>query len=122
MRILGREPAALLGLVAIVVKLVTAFGASWSIDVQSGINAVAAAAVGLYVAWKVGDGLIAAITGLAQAAIALAVGVGLQWSPEQQAVVMAFVQLAASWFIRTQVTAPMPAGVVTPKPSSPTGV
>jgi hypothetical protein len=69
MKVFGREPAAWLGLVAVIVKLVAAFGLDVSADQQAAINGVAAAAMGVLVAAFVHDGLGAAIVGLAQAAL-----------------------------------------------------
>jgi hypothetical protein len=118
--VFGRDPAAWLALVAIVVKLIVAFGLNVSVDQQSGINAVAAAIVGLIVARIVHDGGIAAILGFAQAALALAVGYGLQWDAGLQATVMTVVAVAVAVITRTQVTAPVPAGPVKSLPAGDT--
>ncbi|MFB6665967.1 hypothetical protein [Streptomyces parvus] len=107
-RIFGREPSAILGLVAVAVQFFSAFVMEVSQDTQTAVNAVAAAAVGLAVAWIVRDGVIAAVTGLAAAALALGMNVGLDWSTDRQAAYMAAVMVAAQWFVRTQVTAPAP--------------
>jgi hypothetical protein len=107
--ILGREPALWLALVAVAVKLSVAFGADLTSDQQSVLNAVAAALVGLVVAFLVHDGIGAAVVGFIQAAVALAVGFGLHWSPEQQAVVLSFASAIVAMWTRTQVTARKPA-------------
>ncbi|WP_228994310.1 hypothetical protein [Streptomyces sp. DH8] len=112
MKILGREPAVLLGLVAVLVKLVAAFGVEVSGEQQAVINAVAAAAVGVTLAVMASDGVGAALLGFVQAAIALAVGFGLDWSAEQQAVVLSVAAAVVAMWDRTQVTAPVPASVV----------
>lgn len=104
-KIFGREPAALLSLVAVAIKLLAAFGAGLSPDQQAVLNAVAAAAVGLAVAVMAHDALAAPLYGFAQAALALALGFGLHWTADQQAVVLSFVQVAIAMFLRTQVTA-----------------
>lgn len=109
MKIFGREPALLLGLVAVIVKVVAAFGVDVTADQQAWINAVAAAVVGLGLAIMAHDGVSAAILGLVQAVIALAVGFGLDWSADKQAIVMSFAAAAVAMFDRTQVTAPVPA-------------
>jgi hypothetical protein len=111
-RILGREPALWLALVAAVVKLVSAFWIKLSIDQQSLINALAAAIVGLIVAAIVRDGLSAALLGLAQSGLALAVGFGLHMAADQQATLMAAVGIVIAMFVRTQVTAPVSAAPV----------
>ena len=105
---LGREPAAWLALVAVLVKLVVAFGWNATPEVQASVNAVAAAAMGILIALAVHDGLGAAVVGLAQAALALAIGFGLDWSTERQAVVMAFMTVAVGMWDRTQVTSKVP--------------
>lgn len=112
MKLFGREPALILGLVAVVVKVVSAFVVDVTADQQAWINAVAAAAVGLILAVMVHDGVGAAVLGLVQATIALAVGFGLDWSADQQAVVMSLVAAVVAMFDRTQVTAPVPAPAV----------
>ncbi|MEU9946998.1 hypothetical protein [Streptomyces sp. NPDC047939] len=108
-RIFGREPSAILGLVAVAVQFFSAFVMDVSQNTQTLVNAVAAAAVGLVVAWMVHDGVIAAISGLAAAALALGMNLGLDWSTDKQAAWMAGVMFAAHWFVRTQVTAPVQA-------------
>jgi hypothetical protein len=125
-KIFGREPAALLAFVAVAIKLLAAFGIGLSTDQQSVLNAVAAAAVGLTVAAMTHDGLAAAVYGFAQAALALAVGFGLHWSADQQAIVLSAVSVVIAMFVRTQVTAPVPAVVPTPtvapvQPTPPAG-
>ncbi|MFC5905568.1 hypothetical protein [Streptomyces zhihengii] len=112
--IFKREPALWLGLIAIVVKLLAAFGMDVSAEQQAVINAVAAALVGLILAVMAGDAAAAAVLGFAQAALALAVGFGLDWSAEQQVVFLAAAAAAVAMFDRTQITAPVPATAVAP--------
>ncbi|WP_329131752.1 hypothetical protein OG552_11075 [Streptomyces sp. NBC_01476] len=107
--IFGREPALWLALVAVAVKLATAFGLDVTTDQQAVINAVAAALVGVIVAFLVHDGISAAILGLVQAGVALAVGFGLDWSADQQAVVLSLASALVAMWTRTQVTAKVPA-------------
>lgn len=109
MKVFGREPAAILALFAIVVKLLAAFGLDVSGDVQAYINAVAAAVMGVAIAYVAKDGLGAAVIGFAQAALALALGLGLDWSADQQAVVLTAATLVVGMWDRTQVTAPVSA-------------
>lgn len=108
MRIFGREPALWLALIAVAVKLSTAFGLDLSDGQQATINAIAAALVGLIVAVVAHDGIGAAVIGFVQAGVALAVGFGLHWSPDQQAVVLSFASAIVAMWTRTQVTAPVP--------------
>ncbi|MFD8516612.1 hypothetical protein ACFV27_37410 [Streptomyces antimycoticus] len=112
MKILGREPAVWAGLVAVVVQFVSAFWINVSADTQTAVNVAAAALLGLAVAVKVGDGVVAALTGFAQAALALGMNLGLDWGADKQAAYMALITVVAQAFIRTQVTAPVPAGAV----------
>jgi hypothetical protein len=112
MKVLGREPAIWLALLAAALKLVGAFWLDLGTDQQAWLNAVAAAGMGLAIAVMVKDGVVAAVIGLAQALLALAVGLGLDWSAEQQAVVMGFVTLVAGAFDRTQVVAPVPPSIL----------
>jgi prepilin signal peptidase PulO-like enzyme (type II secretory pathway) len=113
-RIWNREPALWLGLVAIIVKLLAAFGMDVSADQQAVINAVAAALVGLVLAVVAHDAIGAAVLGFAQAVLALAIGFGLDWSAEQQAVVLAAAAAIVAMWDRTQITAPVPAVAVAP--------
>lgn len=110
----GREPAVWAGIVAVVVQFAAAFVIDVSADVQTGVNAFAAALLGLLVAWKVGDGVVAALTGFAQAGLALGMNLGLDLSADKQAAVMAFITVVAQAFVRTQVTAPVPASAARP--------
>ncbi|WP_329133296.1 hypothetical protein OG552_15510 [Streptomyces sp. NBC_01476] len=113
MKIFGREPALWLALVAVAVKLATAFGLDLTNDQQAVINAVAAAVVGVLVAFSVHDGINAAILGLVQAGLALAAGFGLHWTPEQQSTVLSLTAAVVAMWTRTQVTAKVPAAAVT---------
>ncbi|MBD0734986.1 hypothetical protein [Streptomyces sp. CBMA29] len=108
MKIFGREPALWLALVAVAVKLSTAFGLDLSDGQQASVNAGAAAVAGVLVAVSTQDGISAAVLGLLQAGIALAVGFGLHWSPDQQSTVMSFAAALAAMWTRTQVTALVP--------------
>lgn len=112
--IFGREPALWVALVAITVKLATAFGLDLSDGQQALINAGAAALTGLIVALTVHDGIGAGVLGLVQAGLALAVGFGLHWTPDQQAVALSLVSAVIAMWTRTQVTAKVPAGPAAP--------
>ncbi|MFJ1993064.1 hypothetical protein [Streptomyces asiaticus] len=112
MKILGREPALLLGLVAVLVKMAAAFGLDVSGEQQAVVNALASALVGLILAVMARDGVGAAVLGFVQASIALAVGFGLDWSAERQAVVLSVAAAVVAMFDRTQVTAPVSASAV----------
>ncbi|BCK73995.1 hypothetical protein Srufu_079480 (plasmid) [Streptomyces libani subsp. rufus] len=112
MKIFGREPAVLLTLVAVLVKMAAAFGLDVTSEQQAVVNAVAAAAVGVTLAVMAHDGIGAALLGLVQAVVALAVGFGLDWSADKQAVVLSVAAAVVAMWDRTQVTAPVPASAV----------
>lgn len=114
MKILGREPAVLLGALAAVFQLVTAFGFDIGAQLQSVLTAIVVAATGLYTAVKVGDGLKAAILGLLQAGLSLFVYYGLDWSTDRQAQVLGAVSVLLGLWIHDRVTAPQPATVSPP--------
>lgn len=107
-RIFGREPAAVLAFVAVLIKLFSAFVLAVSPDVQAAINAVLAAGVGVWVAVVVHDGAAVAIYGFAQSGVALAVGLGLHWDADKQALVLSVVSVGLAMWTRGQVTAPEP--------------
>lgn len=109
MKILGRDPATILGLVAALLSALGAFGLNLDDALQSIVMAVITAAFGLYTAYQVGDGLVAAINGFAQSAISLFLYFGLDWSAENQAKVLFFISLAAGFWVRDKVIAPVPA-------------
>lgn len=108
MRIFGREPALWLSLLGTAVKLIAAFWIDLNTTQQSALNAIVAAAIGIWVATLTKDGISAAILGLAQALLALALGFGFHIDADNQAVVMSFVATVAAMFVRTQATAPVP--------------
>ncbi|MFI9331892.1 hypothetical protein ACIGZJ_30675 [Kitasatospora sp. NPDC052868] len=107
-KILGREPALLLALIAAIVNGAPAFNINLTAGQQAAINSVAAMAVGIAVAVIVHDGLGAALLGLIQAGGSLMIGFGLHWNTGQQAAVMLVATAAVAMWTRTQVTAPLP--------------
>jgi len=114
-KIFGREPATLLALISSAVMLVTMFTApqiskEQSVAIQGAVNAAAALAVGIITSNMVAkDGGLALIVGLLKSLLALGIAFGLKWTPDQQAIIMTFVTSAAQFFVRTQVTAKVPA-------------
>lgn len=109
MKILGREPAAWAAFASIVIQTLGAFVVGFDHETQAWVNAVVLAVLGLVVAFMVHDGVIAAITGLAQAVITLSVGLGLDWSAEKQALVISLITALAQFAVRQSVTAPVSA-------------
>lgn len=111
-KLFGREPAAVLALVAALVKLASAFWWHATVVQQAQVNTVAACIVAVAVACIVHDGYGAAILGLLQAAMAAAVGFGLHWSAGNQALVMATATAFLAMWTRGQVVAPVAAAAL----------
>lgn len=108
MKILGREPALILGFIAAAVSLI---GYQWNVNAgtQTAINTLAAAVVGLLLAIMARAGAwAAALMQLAQAGMSLFVGLGLGWDADKQALVMATLAAGLALYQRTQITAPVP--------------
>jgi hypothetical protein len=108
MKIFGREPAAWAALASIVLQVIGAFVVGFDAETQAWVNAVVLAVLGLIVSVMVHDGVIAAITGLAQAVLTLAAGLGLDWSAEKQALILSLITAVAQFAVRQVVTAPVP--------------
>lgn len=106
MKIFGREPALILGLVSAIVQMLVAFGLDLSDGQTAAINAVAAAVLAVVTAALTArDQLVPVLIGLAQAAITLGLAFGLDWTQEQVAMVMATIAALAAIVVRPQVTA-----------------
>lgn len=111
----GREPSVILGFVSAALQMLTAFVLPLTSDQTGAINAIAAAAIGVWTAvvTRAADGgssIHSAVLGFAQAAITVALVFGLALSDEQTAAIMAFVAMAASMFVRQNVS-PKTAGL-----------
>lgn len=106
MKILGREPAVILGLVSAVLQLVVALGLPLSKDQTLAINAAVAAVLGVVTAFYVAhDQLYPAILGFAQAGLALLLAFHFDLSADTTAAVMAVVAGALAVFgVRPHVT------------------
>lgn len=108
MRVFGREPVAILAFIAVALKLGSAYGWEVSAEQQTYIMATLAAVVALVEAFVLKTGAaFAAIVNLAQAALVLFLGFGLEMSATEQALWMLFVEGAAAFFLRREVTAPI---------------
>lgn len=113
MKIFGREPSLILGLIAAAVQLLSATLLPLSIEQQGVLNAVAVAVMGFATAAAVSAEKAApAVLGVVQAVLACALAFGLAIEPSTQGAVMAFVTALVSAFVRTQVVAPTPASAV----------
>jgi hypothetical protein len=118
-RIFGREPAAVLAFVSVIVKLASAYVFHATETQQATVNTVAACAVALLIAISAHDSIGAAVFNLAQAVIAAAVGFGLKLDADHQALWLSLVTVVIGLWSRTQVTAPKPAVAV---PAGPAGI
>lgn len=121
-KIFGREPAMFLALVSSIVMMLgpilgPVLGFQITPNQQGAINAVAAALVGILTSFSVAkDGGLALIVGLVKAILALGIAFGvkingqpLQLDAGQQAIIMTAVTTLVQFFVRTQVTASLPA-------------
>jgi hypothetical protein len=110
MLVFGREPALIVGAASAAIQFVSAVVFPLSVEQQGALNGVVALLLGLVVAWKVSaEKAAAALVAVFQGLIAVGLAFGLDWSPSVQSAVMLLVTAAASFFVRTQVTAPVPA-------------
>lgn len=111
--ILGREPAVFAELIAsILVVLNLFFLPGLDTTLQGAINAVVLGLASVYVAAKVqSDNLLPAIIGAFKVILALVVAFGVDLTVPQQAAALTVLSLLAGMFVRTQVTAPVPATV-----------
>lgn len=109
----GREPAQWLGLLSAAVALFSAVVLPLSVEQQGAVIAVATALFGVLGAIAVsGEKAAPLVAGLVQSVLALALAFGASLSPEIQGSIMAFVAAGVGWYLRTQVTAPVPAARV----------
>lgn len=117
MKILGRDPAVWLGLVAVVVQTVVAWGLDLTKDQQGYINAAATALVGLILAVTVShEQIVAAAGGLLGAVLQLAVAFGAHISQDQITTAGALLTAALAAWLHGKVTAPIaPDGSRVPK-------
>ncbi|REF00056.1 hypothetical protein [Thermomonospora umbrina] len=106
MKILGRDPAAWLALVAVGVQFLVAWGVDLSEAQQAGVNAVATMGMGLAIAWVVArDKVIPAAAGLLTAVLQLGVSFGWDIDQDQIATAGALLTAVLALYLRTQVTA-----------------
>ena len=112
MKLFGREPAVIFGLIAALIQMLSVAVTHWDPATQGVINAVIVAVAGFLTAWKVSvDAGLAALTGLVQAVIALALAFGIHLSADWQSTIMVLVSAIGAFVVRTQVFAENPASV-----------
>lgn len=110
MKVFGREPAVWLGLVAVAVQFLVAWGVNLSEEQQAGINAVATLAMGLAVAVvSARDQIVPAASGLLVGVLQLAVAFGFDLSQEKITTAGALLTAVLALWLRTQVVAPVAA-------------
>lgn len=108
MKILGREPVALLAFIAIALKLSSAYGWNVSAEDQAAIMAVLSCAVAVAEAFILKTGAaFAAIVNFGHAGLALFLAFGLNMTAEQQALWMFLIEGGVAFFVRREVTAPV---------------
>lgn len=107
-KIWGREPTVWLALVAALVQAVSGFFFHLTDEQQGVLNAVAAAVLGLVVAFAVkGDYMLPALLGMVKALFALGLAFGAHWAPDKQSLIMVLITAAFAAFVRQQVVAPV---------------
>lgn len=107
-KIWGREPAVWLALVAALIQAVSGFFFHLTDEQQGVLNAVAAAVLGLVVAFAVkGDVVLPAVLGFIKAVFALGLAFGAHWAPDKQSLIMVLVTALFAAFVREKVVAPV---------------
>ena len=102
--VLGREPAAVIGLVEAALAVLVAFRLGLDAEHAALWLALASTVLGVVGAALTRDTLLGVVVGAAKAVLALAVGYGLTLTPEQTGAVIALVALVVSFWQRTQTT------------------
>lgn len=110
MRIFGRETAQVAAIIVAVVQLATSVWLPLTVEQQGTVNAVAVALAGFVTALAVSKEKAAPlVAGLLQALVALAISFGITLPQTLQSTIMIALATLASWWLRTQVWAPVPA-------------
>lgn len=111
-KIFGREPAMWLALLGALWQVVSAFGLDFSAQTQSIATAAVAAVLGVIVAVQVHDGIVSAVNGLVVAAVSAVSYYAMHWDAAGQAKLVGAVMIVFTFFfVRQNVTAPVPASV-----------
>ncbi len=113
-KIFGRELAVWLATLAAVFQVVTSYGLDVDGHVQGVITAVVVFVFAVAVAVQAHDGLIALVTGIATALFSLFAAFGLDMPADKQGLVLGAITMVLGFFVRTQVTSPVPASVSPP--------
>lgn len=113
-KILGREQAVWLALIAGVFQVVTAYGFDANGHFQGVATAVLVFVFATYTAITHGDGIVAMASGVVVAAGALFAAFGLDWAAQAQANVLALITVFGSFWLRGAIVSPLPASVSPP--------
>ncbi len=106
----NREPAVVIGFIATLLQVVASLGLPLSPELQGAVTAVLTAGAGVWTAYKVAsDKALPALLGFAQAGFALLLALHFHVSADVQTAVAAAITAAVALFVRTQVTAAVPA-------------
>lgn len=115
---LGREPVKIGALIAAILGLVSGLGLGVSVDQQGLINGAIVLIIGFINTLVVSEEkALPLISGVVQATLSVALSFGLLLSPQVQASIMTFVVALVAMWQRTQVTAPVPAAMVSSRGS-----
>lgn len=102
-KILGQEPAAIVGVVEAFLALLLSLNVfSLTSDQLGWIMAVVVAGLSLVTAYATKHTTLAAVVGFAKAAIVLGVGFGVPLDDTQTAAIIGFVTVVGGLFLRTQ--------------------
>jgi hypothetical protein len=105
-KIFKRDPAVILGFIAVVVQAAVSWGVDLSDTQQAYINAAATAVMGLLIACSVArDQIVPAAGGALVAVLQLLVAFNVPISQDKIATAAALLTAGLAFFIRTQVTA-----------------
>lgn len=100
--IFGREPAAWLGLIEMVLTLLMAFSFGVDQTTFGPIMAVVTAVFGVYTAWVTKDTLLGVIVGLAKSGFVLMAVYGFTFTDAQTGAVIGVITVVVGFFNRTQ--------------------
>ncbi len=109
-RIWGREPAAILGILEVALTLAVAFGLGVTNESAGLLTALISGVLGAWVAWATKDTLLGAATTIVKAGTALVVYYGVTLTETQTVAILAAVPIIVNFWQRTQ-TSPVAAPV-----------
>lgn len=111
-KVFGREPAMWLAFLGAIWQVVAAFGLHFGAETQSIVTAIVAGVIGLIVAVHVHDGIISAVNGFVVAAVSAVSYFAMHWDAVGQAKLVGAVMIVFTFFfVRQNVTSPVPASV-----------